>query len=114
MLFLRRLLSGLLTNVNIQLEAVASAAAFVRIASGVYSAGSNHAIASKPTAKKKLNRNNITVATIPAEVLPSWTVPARMAMQHPWPTTANSINFRRPKRSMVQIGTKVEKKSAKI
>ena len=53
-------------------------------------------IARSPTPKKKLKRNNITVATIPEAWLPSQTVPARIAIQQPWPITANIINLRRP------------------
>lgn len=68
-------------NVKIQLDAVASAADLVRIASGAYSAGSNHGIASNPTAKKKLNRNSITTATKPQVLPPFETVPARTAIQ---------------------------------
>lgn len=116
-------------NVKIQLDADASAAALWRIASGAYSAGTtsrldlrnnnnqdgtqieersedlrNQGIASKPTAKKKLNANSMIDATIPAEVEPSDTVPARIAIQQPCPAAANSISFRRPSLSMIQIG----------
>ncbi|KAH3669256.1 hypothetical protein OGAPHI_001377 [Ogataea philodendri] len=91
-------------NVKIQLLAEPSAAALVLIASGAYSAGSSHGMASSPTAKKKLNANSITVATIPQAVLPLETVPARIAMQAPWPVAAKSINFLRPTRSSSQIG----------
>ena len=48
----------------LQLDAVASAAALVRIARGAYSAGKSHGMASKPTAKKKLNPKSMTTATI--------------------------------------------------
>lgn len=71
--------------------------------------------------------NSITVATRPAAWPPSQTVPAKMAIQQPCPTTANIINFRRPSlhfisgteksmeigasyRSITQMGTKEEKK----
>ena len=85
----------------IQLVAVARAADRVRIASGEYSAGTVQAlagmlcgdalrkivqsqgIASRPTAKKKLNKNSMTVATKPAACPPFHTVPARIAMQAP-------------------------------
>jgi hypothetical protein len=53
-------------------------------------------IASSPTAKKKLNRKSITVATIPAEWPPSYTVPARIAMHAHCPAAAKSIRGRRP------------------
>jgi hypothetical protein len=65
-------------------------------------------MASKPTAKKKLKRNSITMATIPAAWLPSETVPAKMAMQAPCPATAKSMSLRRPRRSMTQMGIREE------
>jgi hypothetical protein len=52
-------------NVKIQFEAEARAAAEARMGNGAYSAGSNHGMASKPTAKKKLNRKSIVAATTP-------------------------------------------------
>lgn len=62
-------------KVKIQFDAVAKAADFVQIASGAYSAGSNHGMARRPTAKKKLKRKSITIAPIPADLLPFATVP---------------------------------------
>lgn len=91
-------------KVKIQFDAVASAADLVRMASGAYSAGSNQGMASKPTAKKKLKRNNITMAARPQDLLPFATVPARTAMQIAWPPQAKSIKLRRPRRSRHQIG----------
>jgi hypothetical protein len=38
-------------------------------------------IANRPTAKKKLKRNSMMMATIPAALPPFETVPARMAIQ---------------------------------
>lgn len=67
-------------KVKIQFEAVARAAALVRMASGAYSAGSSHGIARSPTAKKKLKRKSMTMATIPPALLPLATVPASTAM----------------------------------
>ena len=78
------MLTGVISTtrkVNIQLLAVARAADLVRIARGLYSAGKSHGIASKPTAKKKLKRNNMTIATMPAGREPLLTVIARTAMQ---------------------------------
>lgn len=83
---------------NLQFDAVASEAARVRIANGAYSAGTwdfvregtkakiwrylrSHGIARSPTAKKKLKRNSITMATIPPDLVPVETDPARIAMQ---------------------------------
>ena len=82
----------------LQFDAVASDAARVRIANGAYSAGTlflvsqgsqfeiqrdiqSHGIASSPTAKKKLKRKSITIATTPPDLEPVETVPARMAIQ---------------------------------
>lgn len=56
----------------------------------------SQATPNKPTPKKKLNRNSITVATIPAAWPPSNTVPARIAMQPHWPAAAKSMSLRRP------------------
>lgn len=72
----------------------------------------NQGIANNPTAKKKLNKNSMTVATRPAEVEPFQTVPARIAMQAHWPAAAKSISFRLPSLSMIQIGMSDEKKYA--
>ena len=58
-------------NVKSQLLAELKLAAFVLIASGAYSAGNSHGIARSPTAKKKLNINNMTVATMPEAEEPS-------------------------------------------
>lgn len=69
-------------------------------------------MASKPTAKKKLNMNSITVAIIPEVVLPLEIVPANIAMQEHMPMHANSISLRRPKRSMIQIGGSEDTKYA--
>jgi hypothetical protein len=77
------MLTGVISTtrkVKIQLLAVARAAALVRIARGAYSAGKSHGMANRPTAKKKLNKNNMMIATIPALLLPLATVPARIAM----------------------------------
>jgi hypothetical protein len=41
----------------------------------------SHGIASNPTAKKKLKRKSITVATYPADLVPFATVPANIAME---------------------------------
>jgi hypothetical protein len=86
-------------KVKIQLLAEARDAAGVRIVNGAYSAGTgsvsetvvilsgiednlhNHGIASNPTAKKKLKRKSITVATYPADFVPFATVPAKIAIQ---------------------------------
>ena len=67
-------------------------------------------MARRPTAKKKLKRKSMTTATIPHAVLPSFTVPARIAMQTHCPAAAKSINLRLPRRSITQIGTIAEKK----
>lgn len=99
-------------KVKIQLDAVARAADFVRMARGAYSAGRSQGMASKPTAKKKLKRNSITIATRPHGLLPSATVPARMAMLIPCPAQAKSIKLRRPSRSSNQIGINDERKYA--
>ena len=99
-------------NVKIQLLAVANAADFVRMASGAYSAGRSQGMASMPTAKKKLKRNSITIATRPHPLLPLETIPARIAMQSPCPAQAKSIRLRRPRRSRHQIGTSDEMKYA--
>lgn len=85
-------------------------------------------MARRPVAKKKLNRNSMTVATKPAACPPSQIVPAKTAIQQPWPMTANIMSLRRPRlekisimsglrhgstyRSIVQIGTREEKKYA--
>ena len=95
---------------NIQFEAEARAAAGVRIASGAYSEGKSHGIASMPTAKKKLNRKSIAEATIPEALFPFDTVPARTAMQEHIPMHANNISFRRPSLSRIQIGGSEERK----
>lgn len=95
---------------KIQLLAEARLAALVLIASGAYSAGNSHGIASKPTAKKKFKRNSITIATTPADLDPFETVPASIAMQQACPVHAKSMSFLRPKRSSNQIGTREEKK----
>lgn len=95
-----------------QFDAEAKAAALVRMANGAYSAGRSQGIASKPTAKKKLNRKSMRMATIPALLLPLETVPARIAMHAPWPTAAKSISLRRPRRSIIQIGTREDRKYA--
>lgn len=97
-------------NVKIQFDADASAATGVRIASGAYSEGNNHGIASMPTAKKKLKRKSITEATIPEALLPFDTVPASTAIQQHMPITANNISLRRPSRSRIQIGGREERK----
>jgi len=96
--------------VNIQFEADAKAAAGVRIASGAYSEGSNHGIASMPTAKKRLNKKSIAEATMPEALLPFDTVPARTDIQQHIPMTANSISFRRPSLSRIQMGGSEETK----
>lgn len=54
----------------------------------------------------------MTMATIPALLLPSDTVPARTAMHAHWPAAAKSMSFLRPSRSMIQIGINDEKKYA--
>lgn len=97
-------------KVNIQFEADANAAAGVLMARGAYSDGRSQGMASIPTAKKKLKRNSMTDAMIPHVVLPLETVPARIAMQHIIPMTANNINFRRPSLSRIQMGGRDEKK----
>ena len=99
-----------LQNVKIQFDADASAATGVRIANGAYSEGNNHGIASMPTAKKKLNRNSMTEATIPEALLPFETVPASTDIQQHMPMTANSMSLRRPSRSKIQIGGSDERK----
>lgn len=101
---------GHLRKVKIQLLAEDSAAIGVLTASGAYSEGSSHGIASIPTAKKKLNRNSITEATIPEALLPLETVPASTDMQQHMPMTANSINLRRPSLSNIQIGGSEDRK----
>ena len=101
---------GHLRKVKIQLLAEDSAAIGVLTASGAYSEGSSHGIASIPTAKKKLNRNSITEATIPEALLPFETVPASTDMQQHMPMTANSINLRRPSLSNIQIGGSEDRK----
>jgi hypothetical protein len=97
-------------KVNIQFEAEARAAAGVLIASGAYSEGRSHGMASMPTAKKKLNRNSIAEATMPEALFPFETVPARTAMQQHIPVHANNISFRRPSLSRIQIGGSDETK----
>lgn len=97
-------------NVKIQFDAEARAAAGVLIASGAYSEGRSHGIASIPTAKKKLNRNSIAEATIPEALFPFDTVPARTAMQQHIPVQANNISLRRPSLSRIQIGGREETK----
>ncbi|KAK5635813.1 hypothetical protein RRF57_011525 [Xylaria bambusicola] len=72
----------------------------------------SHGIASRPTAKKKLNKKSTTIATIPAGLDPFDTVPAKIAMQAAWPVAAKSMSLRRPSRSMIQMGTSDEKKYA--
>ena len=89
----------------------------------------NQATPRNPIPKKKLNRNSITVATIPASWPPSHTVPAKIAMQAHWPLAAKSMSLRRPSlnhyylshlrysedttyRSITHIGTIAEKKYA--
>ena len=101
---------GHLRKVKIQLLAEDSAAIGVLTASGAYSEGSSHGIASIPTAKKKLNRKSITEATIPEALLPLETVPASTDMQQHMPMTANSINLRRPSLSKIQIGGSEDRK----
>ena len=93
-----------------QFDAEASAAAWVRIAKGAYSAGHSQGMASMPTEKKKLKRKSMTMATRPALLLPLDTVPARTAMHVPWPAAANIIRRRRPSRSMTQMGIRELKK----
>lgn len=69
-------------------------------------------MARRPTAKKKLKAKSITAAMMPHAVPPSYTVPARIAMQQHCPIAAKSISFRLPSRSIVQIGTSEEAKYA--
>jgi hypothetical protein len=66
-------------------------------------------MARRPTAKKKLNRNSITVATKPEAWDPSQTVPARIAIQQPCPITANIISLRRPRLYRVSISSQDSK-----
>ena len=95
---------------KIQFDADARAAAGVRIASGAYSEGNSHGIASIPTAKKKLNKKSIAEATMPEALFPFDTVPARTAIQQHIPMTANNMSFRRPSLSRIQIGGSEETK----
>jgi hypothetical protein len=67
-------------------------------------------MAKRPIAKKKLKRKSITEATIPADLPPFDTVPARIAIQAHWPAAAKSMSFRRPSLSITQIGTIEERK----
>lgn len=112
----------------VQLVAVAKDAERVRMARGAYSAGTvrnismalknirrrrknlqSQGMARRPTAKKKLNINSITVATKPEEWVPSQTVPAKIAMQHPCPMTANIMSLRRPRLYYFSIYSRASK-----
>ena len=99
-----------LRKVKILLLAEDIAAIGVLTASGAYSEGSSHGIASISTAKKKLKRKSMTEATIPEALLPLETVPASTDMQQHIPMTAKSINFRRPSLSKIQIGGSEDRK----
>lgn len=77
---------------------------------GEYSEGSSQGIASRPTAKKKLNRKSMVAAIIPVPLWDTEVVPASTAMQHACPMTAKSMSFRRPIRSMIQMGMSEERK----
>lgn len=100
------------TNVKHQLDILASAAAGARIGRGAYSAGRSHGMASRPTAKKKLNMNNMTAATIPGAPALTDVVPARIAIHPHCPAAANSMRGRRPTRSRSQMGMRDDKKYA--
>lgn len=67
-------------RLTIQFEAEPKAAEAARIGVGEYSEGKSQGMANRPTAKKKLNRNNMVAATIPVPLPVTDVVPARTAM----------------------------------
>lgn len=65
----------------------------------------------QPTAKKELNTNKNTAATMPRALLSGTeVVAARTAMERAWPAAPKSMRGRRPKRSMVKMAIQEARK----